>query len=115
MFGKGVGCHEPAAGENPSGTGENPSGTGRYRPPDIGQRRAGFGHRTDMDLGTTTGGLARDQQTRNAVDSTRSVFVLMLASECHVFACVRHTEHAVRVGGGGVGAKNREAVALPVQ
>ena len=85
--------------------GENPNGTRRFRPPDMGQRRAGFGQRADMDLGTTTGGLARDQQTRSAVGSTRSVFVLTVASKCHVFTCVRHTEHAVRAGGGGVGAK----------
>ena len=31
-----------------------------------------------------------------------------------MFTCVRHTKHAVRAGGGGVGAKNREAVTLPV-
>ena len=31
-----------------------------------------------------------------------------------MFTCVRVTEHAVRMGGGGVSAKNREAVALPV-
>ena len=40
--------------------------------------------------------------------------MLALASKCHVFTCVRHTRHAVRMGGGGVSAKNREAVALPV-
>ena len=40
--------------------------------------------------------------------------MLAVASKCHVFTCVRLTEHAMRMGGGGVSAKNREAVTLPV-
>ena len=40
--------------------------------------------------------------------------MLTVALECHAFTCVRLTGHAVRMGGGGVSAKNREAVALPV-